>query len=126
MDNAKMNIYEGNSLGIGAVFLLGGFSMITFSPALALPAKGLMLAGGGCVADFIAHYSVFNQVFKGLGLCVGDVYPILKSKTKMDGYTLYEFTLPAGLSVEDFRNKQAAIEQYLGRPVEIITDSRTF
>lgn len=115
----KLDIYEGNSLGIGAICALGGLSLLALLPTLAVPACGLLIVGGACVADYISHYSIFDQVFKGLKLGIGEAYPILKHKDKKEGYILYEFTLPSGLSVDDFIAEQLAIEQYIGKPIEI-------
>ena len=64
--------------------------------------------------------SKYDKIFKNCKLMVGQATPLLKGRKKTDyGSTIYTFTLPAGLSVEDFRNKQQAIENYIGKDIKI-------
>lgn len=71
------------------------------------------------VAYYAVTWSKFNKIFRGLDLCIGNAYPIQKSKKKTEYSTIYKFTLPAGLSLKDFEDKKDAIEQYLGRSIDI-------
>jgi S-DNA-T family DNA segregation ATPase FtsK/SpoIIIE len=64
-------------------------------------------------------WSKFDTVFKNLGLGVGISYPILKTKTKGEYSTTYKFTLPPGLSTEDIIKKQTAIEEHIGKKINI-------
>jgi S-DNA-T family DNA segregation ATPase FtsK/SpoIIIE len=71
-------------------------------------------------ATYYAYtWSKFNKIFKGLGLGVGTAYPIQKGSYKTEYSTVYKFTLPAGLSLKDFDDRKEAIEQYLGRSIDI-------
>lgn len=63
--------------------------------------------------------SIFDQLFINLGLGVETIYPILKSKFKGKYSTTYKFTLPPGLSTEDFIKKQQAIEEHIGKRIKI-------
>lgn len=63
--------------------------------------------------------SKFTRIFENLKLGVGSVYPIQKSKVKTDTSTVYKFTLPCGLTLKDFDEKKEAIEQHLGREIDI-------
>lgn len=64
-------------------------------------------------------WSKLNIVFKNVGLGVDGVYPMLKTKKKTKYSTIYKYTLPAGLCLSDFDKKKEAIEQYLGREVDL-------
>lgn len=103
--------------GIASAFT--GWLMLQYAPNEFLPAAGLIMLGVVCWADHFRHKSNFDKLWKNLKLCGGEAYPIIKRTTPKEGYTLYEFTLPAGLSVDDFIKKQAAIEQYVGHPVQL-------
>lgn len=73
-----------------------------------------------CGAIYVSRKSKFDVLFRNLGLGIDDVaFPLLKRKTRKAGYWLYEFTLPAGLCLEDFIKKQEAIEAYIGSTVEL-------
>jgi len=113
------DICSNNLFGIGVCAAFGGAAALMVAPwASVLPAYGLIASGAACMADSIAHMSKYDVVFKTLKLGKGDAYPLFKGRSKKEGYTLYEFTLPAGMTVDDFTNKQNAIEEYIGRPVE--------
>lgn len=61
----------------------------------------------------------WKLLFKNCNLYKDEMYPKFKEKkTTPYGYFL-RFSLPLGLSSEDFIRKQEAIEQYLGKRVEI-------
>jgi S-DNA-T family DNA segregation ATPase FtsK/SpoIIIE len=68
---------------------------------------------------FIERTSPFDKLFENLDLKKGNDYPTFREKEKKDGYTLYKFKQPPGLTIEEIIEKQGAIEQYLGKPVEI-------
>jgi S-DNA-T family DNA segregation ATPase FtsK/SpoIIIE len=82
---------------------------------------GICLTGGGCYGAYkcIIGATKFNKLFMNLKLGVNEEYPIFKMKKHTDYSTVYTFTLPTGLSSEDFKSKQLAIEEYLGKSVEI-------
>lgn len=112
-------IYEGNLLGIGSACALGGLTIAQLLPEYQKLGVGLVVVGGMCVMDYITHYSIFDRVFKNLKLGIEDSYPLLVNKENKDGYTLYEFTLPAGLSKKDFINKIEPIQEYIGKSIDI-------
>ena len=62
--------------------------------------------------------------FLGVGFVVWtfskyEAIPILKYKTKTDFSTIYHFTLPAGLSLTDFNDREEAIQNYIGKDIRI-------
>lgn len=62
----------------------------------------------------------FTILFKNLGLGTDDTcYPLIKYKTKTENSVIYHFTLPTGLSLSDFKEKQEAIQQFLGYDIDI-------
>lgn len=99
-------------------FIAGwGFQLVepTFAPFCVL-----MECVGVVGFTYYAYtWSKFDRIFRGLQLCIGNAYPIQKSRYKTEYSTVYTFTLPAGLSLKDFEDRKDAIEQYLGRSVDI-------
>lgn len=81
----------------------------------------LMIVGGILgYCWLVKTYSKYDKVFTSCKLNTDSgAQPILKRKEKKEGYTLYEFTLPLGLSSEDFEKKNTAISQAVGRRVKI-------
>lgn len=106
-------------IGTGLMSGLLGYCILMFLPGYAVAAYLFFGLGGFCVLDKLRHTSKFDTIFRAAGICSGEACPMLKRKTRMDGYTLYEFTLPAGLTTHDVEINRLAIEQYLGREIEI-------
>jgi S-DNA-T family DNA segregation ATPase FtsK/SpoIIIE len=71
------------------------------------------------IAYITMTWSKLQVVFKNVGLGVDGVYPLLKTKKKTKHSVIYKYTLPAGLCLSDFDKKKEAIEQYLGRDVDL-------
>lgn len=83
---------------------------------------GYVVAGIGCISTMLEARRLFNPykaLFDNLGLKVGNQIPryIRKRKTEY-GYVI-TFSLPYGLSTDDFEKKKLAIEQYLNKRIEI-------
>ena len=56
----------------------------------------------------------FKQLFKELGLCnKSEQYPKLYNIINTSHFKTYQFTVPIGLSVEDFKKHTEAIEQFM-------------
>lgn len=70
----------------------------------------------------------FNTLFRSVGLCVNNRYPILKRKKVKNKYcTLYTFKLPNGMKVSDIKKHKDAFEQHFGKIVDINkTKAETF
>jgi S-DNA-T family DNA segregation ATPase FtsK/SpoIIIE len=107
---------DNTTLSTAVVAIGGGLFICLYNPFWGIAAT---LAGGVGLIFALATRSKFDVLFKNLKLGKNEAYPILKSKTKTERGFLYKFTLPAGLSVEDFDKNQTAIEQHLGFPVVI-------
>lgn len=103
--------------GVASAFT--GWMILQCAPSEALPAAGMIVMGAACWIEHFHHRSKFDKLWENLKLCAGETYPATKRTTKKEGYTLYEFTLPAGLTADDFVKKQTAIEQYIGHQVQI-------
>lgn len=99
--------------------VLGGTICLSLLPAVPIYGAVMCAAGGVGIMYEAMTYSKFDQIFKSLKLGVGEAYPIKKRVSAKEDYDLYEFTLPSGMSVEDFEKKHDAIEQYVGKRIEI-------
>lgn len=99
--------------------VLGGVASTALYPAYAVYGCGMAACGAVGIAYTAFTWSRFDKIWKSLGLCVGSAYPLKKGAKKTDISTIYTFTLPCGLSVQDFDKKANAISQYLGREIDI-------
>jgi len=106
-------------LDTGLTAIAGGIAAATLYPPYAVYGFGIMGIGAFSITYYVKTWSKFDRIFKNLKMGVGVSYPILKEKKKTDISTIYCFTLPCGLSVKAFDNNKTAIEQYLGREIEI-------
>jgi S-DNA-T family DNA segregation ATPase FtsK/SpoIIIE len=79
----------------------------------------MKLYGVGGIAYYGMTWSKYDKVFRNLGLGIGYAYPIFKYKKKSDYSTTYMFTLPCGLCLKDFDDNKDAIEQYIGKTIDI-------
>ena len=79
----------------------------------------LKCVGALGIGYYFATWSRFDKLFENLGLGIDGSYPILKEKIKRDYSTVYKFTLPAGLCLSNFDENKEAIEQHLGRDIDI-------
>jgi len=61
----------------------------------------------------------FKQLWTNTKLHIEEDYPLLLNKHETPYGHILRFTLPVGLSTDDFEKKRAAISQYLGNPIEI-------
>lgn len=113
----KLELLQTSMLTLASGIGLNVFSMIdsSITPFCTI----LKCIGVFGIAYYYATWSKFDRIFRGLKLDVNGVYPLLKSKRKTEYSTIYRFTLPAGLSLKDFEDKKDAIEQYLGRSIDI-------
>lgn len=103
--------------------LIGGFGLDALAPAFtndSVPLTGIIKCAGVLgIAYYAYRWSKFDKLFENLQLGVNGAYPIFKGKHKTDFSTVYKFTLPCGLSLQDFDKKKDAIEQHLGRDIDI-------
>lgn len=114
ISDKKTSLIETSLLAI-----LGGAASSFLYPAYAIYGCG-MAAAGICGITYTAFtWSRFDKLWKSTGLCVGSSYPLKKGAKKTEISTIYTFTLPCGLSVQDFDKKKKVIEQYLGREIDI-------
>lgn len=73
----------------------------------------------GTGVEMVSAYNPYKRLLQNCRIEVDGKVPFYKGKTKTSyGYSL-RFTLPAGLSTDDFDKKKLAIEQYLNKRVEI-------
>lgn len=119
--------FKRNILTNCAYSIIGGFGLQAFAPmfesshdpttfVITTALKGAGIFG---LAYYAMTWSRFDKLFENLGLGVNGAYPILKDKHKTDYSKVYKFTLPSGLSLTDFDNCKEAIEQHLGRDIDI-------
>lgn len=100
----------------GGIICLGIVAM-TFFPSLV--SSAITFCGATLVSIYCAELSKFDKIWVGLGLGIDGAYPIERRHEKKDGYTLYEFSIPAGLCSDDFKKHKLAISEWLGKEIEI-------
>lgn len=112
--NKSMGIIEASTYSI-----LCGVAISVIFPGSILYGFIMNAIGVGGIGYYALSWSKFDQLFKNLQLGKENCYPIQKSKTKTEFSTVYKFTLPAGLCLEDFEDNKEAIENFLGKDIEI-------
>jgi S-DNA-T family DNA segregation ATPase FtsK/SpoIIIE len=105
----------------GSSLLALGAGLLTLSiyPPAALYGFTVSMIGIIGLAYRLHTYSQFDVIFRNLKLGKEGAFPIKKRADKKDGYTLYEFTLPAGISTEDVERHKEAIQQRIGSEISI-------
>lgn len=99
--------------------IIGGVIISAMYPPYAPISFMLNLGGVSGLVYYGWTWSKYDKVFRNLNLGIGSAYPLFKSKSKTDYSTVYKFTLPCGLSLQDFLDKKEAIQQYIGKEVDI-------
>jgi S-DNA-T family DNA segregation ATPase FtsK/SpoIIIE len=99
--------------------VLGGALISAVYPPWAVIGTILYSGGFAGMAYMAVKNNRFDKVFRNLELGMDGAYPFLKKRIKTDYSTVYKFTLPCGLCLSDFEDKQEQIEQYLGREISI-------
>lgn len=103
--------------------VVAGIMFSKLGSGLDIKLMGFAISSAGIVLgalDLKEKYNPFRLLFENLNLKVGDgVVPKYINKRKTPyGYCL-TFSLPYGLSTNDFEKHQLAIEQYLNKRVDI-------
>lgn len=117
--NKNSSHKEATLLDTSLLAVAGGAIVTALYPPIALIGASMAWCGACGIGYYALSWSKFDRLWKNLNLCKGTAYPILDSKKKTDISEIYTFTLPSGLSIEDFDRCQTAISQYLGRDIEI-------
>lgn len=103
-----------------SIAISSGLSALNLDDPSIIPFTVLLnLVGIFGILYYLWTWSKFDKIFKCLDLGIGIAYPIIKGKRKTEYSTIYRFTLPAGLCLDDFLDKKEAISQYLGRDIDI-------
>ena len=87
-----------------------------------MEALGYVVASVGCLSTMVEVKRLFNPykaLFENLNIKAGNQVPRYIKKRKADYGYIATFSLPYGLSTNDFENKKLAIEQYLNKRIEI-------
>ena len=113
-DHKKATLLDTSVL---AVF--SGFAVASLFPAYGFIAAIMSACGIGGIINYAMSWSKFDRLWPALGLTVGTAQPYLKNKERTDHSIIYKFTLPAGLSSDDFEKHKLAIEQFCGRDIDI-------
>ena len=112
-DNKTSLLYTCTTTIIG-----GAFVSATYQPWAIV--GNILIGGGALMLGYMAwNYNPFDKLFRNLDLGINGAYPFIKKKIKTDCSTIYKFTLPCGLCLTDFVEKQEEIEAYLGKDIEI-------
>lgn len=105
----------------GAVCLVG---MGVFANVMQFGVGGYMIAGGlflVALDAYLSYKSKFDKLFANCGLFINTgndkLLPRVLKKQKHETSTDYILTLPPGLSLKNFTDKQEAIEQNIRKPV---------
>jgi len=118
--NGKATHTEGTLLNTSVVAIVGAFAANATYAGYAEYCIAMGLFGVFGLARYFSKICMFDRIFKGLKLGVDNSYPVKKGKERTNEGMMYKFTLPAGLTSEDFIKEKLAIEQYLGKQVDII------
>ncbi len=103
---------------IYAMSIIGGLAIAKIGE---LPLWGYSIAamaGVASIMEFLSLANPYRKLFDNLGLRMGDNVPRYINKRKTDYGYCVALSLPVGLSTDDFKKHQLAIEQYLNRRVE--------
>lgn len=100
----------GLTMGMGVV---GG--MLVPCPA----ASVLVLLGGVIIATHFVSKGKYDDIFYNLKIGCRDTYPLYLKKIQKDNTTVYEYTLPAGLTLDSFEKHKDALETYTGKPIDL-------
>jgi S-DNA-T family DNA segregation ATPase FtsK/SpoIIIE len=112
----------------GGLLIGGAFIVKAAAPLLAFAGitvgLGIPLALYGAGMTMISYHALskskHTRVFKECGLySQSGAMPMLKGKKETDYSKIYYYTLPAGLCLKNFVDKQDAIEQFIGREVDL-------
>lgn len=69
---------------------------------------------GRLLWELITGEENFKYLFEQLDMCnKKDEYPILKERAEGSGYIAYRFSIPVGLSIDDFEKNRNGIAQFL-------------
>jgi energy-coupling factor transporter ATP-binding protein EcfA2 len=105
----------------GAVCLVG---MGVFANVMQFGGGGYMIAGGlvlTALDAYLSYKSKFDKLFTNCGLFINTgndkLLPRVLKKQRHETSTDYILTLPPGLSLKNFTDKQEAIEQNIRKPV---------
>lgn len=110
---------ENSLMGTSLLAIVGGVAISAMYPPYAVIGS-LISWSGICGGAYSAvTWSKFDRLFKNLGFVKGNVQPVLKKRVQSDFSTTYKFSVPPGISSDDFVRKQSAIEEYLNRDVDI-------
>lgn len=110
----EVTLVNTSILAIGAGVILN-----SVFPAFGLYSGLMILSGITGLAYHFKNRSRFDRLWKNLNLCKGAAYPVLKEKERTDTSVIYKFSVPAGLSIEDFDRHKSAISMFLGRDIDI-------
>lgn len=110
---------EATLLDTGILAVFGGVAVASLYPPFTAIGGLMAAAGGAGILYYFTTWSSFDKVFKNLHICKGSAYPIIKEIKETDISTIYRFTVPAGISIDDFDRNKKAIEMYLGREIDI-------
>jgi S-DNA-T family DNA segregation ATPase FtsK/SpoIIIE len=99
--------------------LVAGCFVASIYPAYIIFAALMSIGGATGIGYYFATWSKFDRLWKNLNLAKGTSMPYLCGTEKTDHSKIYKFTLPAGLSSDDFERNKLAIEQFVGSDVDI-------
>ena len=99
--------------------VVGGVVGCIISPSSYAYSGALVATGAAGIAYYVNNWSQFDRLWRNLNLGKGNAYPICKTKKETDTGTIYKFRLPAGLCLDDFEKHKQAIEQFVGRKVDL-------
>lgn len=120
-------LIKDGALGKCIAIIVGGITLVKIGEINSIGLESAKMLGYGIsalggIAATTVGYKLFNpymRLFENLKLEKGEQLPKYKGKRKTDyGYCL-TFSLPTGLSTDDFKKHQLAIEQNLNKRIDI-------
>lgn len=106
-------------LETGITAVIGGVTANIIYPGFGTYCYAMSALGFASIAYYAYSWSRLDKLFQNLNLGVNGAFPLLKKRHKTDKGIAYEFTLPTGLTTDDFEKKRLAISQHLGCPIKI-------
>lgn len=106
-------------LETGITAVVGSVAANAIYPGFGPYCYAIAAMGAASIGYYAWSWCKLDQLFKNLNLGIDGAFPLLKRRRKTDNGMAYEFTLPTGLTTENFEKHHLAISQHLGCPVKI-------
>lgn len=105
--------------------VLGGLAMgWLLLPVTPLPGMAMMGVCGYALYSALKRRGRWATLWKQCGLTRDEMYPELRERRRHEYGEVLRFSLPPGLSKSDFERKKEALEDFLGKDINIAVHNR--